>query len=85
VGLEAQPRTGGALDLTWAPALERGVVRYRVRYENAAGQTVEREAPAASRPSLRLENVRAGSTVSVKAVNDRGLEGWDWAHLPLAR
>lgn len=32
-----------------------------------------------AKPRARLEGVPAGSVVAVKALNARGLEGWDWA------
>lgn len=76
-----QRAEAGAVEVSWPPAPERGVVRYRVRWRTEAGQTLIREVPAGGqgRISLRLEGVAQGSTVEVKAVNDRGLEGWDWA------
>ena len=63
------------------------------REDRVSGQTAppletEPERPRAAfgvgsdpgtRPSLRLEDVRPGSAVSVKAVSAAGLEGWDWA------
>jgi hypothetical protein len=33
----------------------------------------------ALRPRVTLPQIAPGSVVSVKAVNARGLEGWDWA------
>jgi Tol biopolymer transport system component len=68
----------GGLEVTWAPAAERDVAGYRVRYVAADGRerTVE-----VTEPRARLTDVRAGAPmrVRVKAVNRRGLEGWDWA------
>jgi hypothetical protein len=34
-------------------------------------------------PSVTLTAVAPGTVVSVKAVNARGLEGWDWARLTI--
>ena len=34
-------------------------------------------------PSASLPDVPAGTIVSVKAVNARGFEGWDWARMEL--
>jgi hypothetical protein len=82
VGLEARPGGSGNLDLSWTAAPERGIRRYRISYTNAAGQTQQREVQT---PSVRLEGVAAGSRVSVKAVNDQGLESWDWAHVAVPR
>jgi len=90
VALEASFENGqdpGAILLSWDPSPESGIRQYRVRYEILAGDTVEREIPAGtaagSSPSLRIEGARPGSTVSVRAENDRGLAAWDWAHLAL--
>ena len=32
-----------------------------------------------AKPTITLANLAPGTMVSVKAVNARGLEGWDWA------
>jgi hypothetical protein len=87
VGLEARPGGSGNVEVSWTPAPERGVDRYRVQFTNAAGQTTQREvrAGAGARPSVRLEGVQPGSRVSVKAVNPQGLESWDWAHVEVPR
>jgi hypothetical protein len=85
--LEARPAGSGNVEVSWAAAPERGLARYRVSYTNAAGQTMQREIPVGSgaRASLRLDGVAPGSRVSVKAVNERGLESWDWAHVDAPR
>ena len=31
------------------------------------------------RPVLRVRDARPGTAISVKAVNARGMESWDWA------
>jgi hypothetical protein len=63
--------------VTWTPARERGVTRYVLRYgpaEDPMRHTVTVTAPRATIAALR-----PGWRVAVKAVNARGLEGWDWA------
>ncbi len=70
---------GGAVTVTWTPAVEADVTGYRLAYgpENdplANILTVEE-------PSIRLTGVPAGSVISVRAVNGRGMEGWDWARV----
>jgi hypothetical protein len=84
-GLEGRGRGNGSWDFTWTPAAERGVTGYRVRVTTPAGQSTVRDVGASNRPSVRLESVQPGSTISVKAVNDRGLESWDWAHFAVPR
>ena len=32
-------------------------------------------------PRAKLPSVTSGTTVAVKAVNVKGLEGWDWARV----
>jgi hypothetical protein len=67
----------GGVTLTWTPSPERGVSRYVVTYgppdDPASGRLTVTE-PRATLPALP-----AGTEVAVKAVNARGLEGWDWA------
>ncbi len=67
---------GGATEVRWAPAREKDVRGYRVRYTTAAGaeRTVE-----VSEPRARLTDARPGAPIMVKAVNRAGLDGWDWA------
>jgi hypothetical protein len=38
-----------------------------------------------SEPRAQLPDVVPGTVVAVKAVNARGLEGWDWARLTIER
>jgi hypothetical protein len=68
---------GGTVSATWAASLE----------EDAAGYVVAwglPEAPLKStmrvlKPAAVIPGAVPGMMVSVKAVNARGLEGWDWA------
>jgi hypothetical protein len=34
-----------------------------------------------AKPTATLTNVAAGTVVAVKAINGKGLEGWDWARV----
>jgi hypothetical protein len=80
--LEAQLR-GGVAEVTWTPAPERDVTGYRVTWGppgNEAGNTL-----TVAEPRARLEDVSPGSVIAVKAVNARGMEGWDWAKVTVAR
>ena len=73
---------GGAVEVSWKPAVERGVTSYRVRWEDgrggAGGMRVVRGT------SARLAGVPPGATIAVRAIGPRGLEGWDWARTPPA-
>ena len=50
---------------------------YIVAYGPAADPL--RHKVTVTQPQATLPQVAAGTVVSVKAVNARGLEGWDWA------
>jgi hypothetical protein len=63
---------------TWSPAVERGVSRYIVRWGPADDPT--RFSSTVTTTRAMLAGAAVGWHVSVKAVNERGLEGWDWAH-----
>jgi aminopeptidase YwaD len=76
-GLVVQP-VGGAVELRWQPSVEHDVVRYVVSYRDGSG--AERTL-STSQPAVRLPALPAGSEIKVKAVNRRGLEGWDWARV----
>jgi hypothetical protein len=79
-GLTAQ-REGGSVVLAWNQAVEADVTGYRIAYgpEDDPQKTIVevREAEAS------LEDLPAGTVISVKAVNEKGMEGWDWARVRL--
>jgi hypothetical protein len=70
--------SGATAALSWTPSPEQGVVSYIVSYgqPGAPGRRVTVKTPGA-----KLSSVTPGTIVSVKAVNARGLEGWDWARV----
>jgi Tol biopolymer transport system component len=86
---------GRTVDVAWTPSPEKGVSSYIIEVipPSSAPGDVERagQLPArgqeamprvtVTRPSATLQNVAPGSTIAVKAVNARGLEGWDWARI----
>jgi hypothetical protein len=77
-GLEAS-RRGGSVEITWTPAVEADVTGYRVAFgseEDPRGTVME-----VTQAGVTLENLPAGTVISVKAVNERGMEGWDWARI----
>ncbi|MBW3534429.1 MAG: M20/M25/M40 family metallo-hydrolase [Gemmatimonadetes bacterium] len=81
-------RVSGGHEVDWAPAVESTVRAYEVRWTDASGalRTTRVDAVAGgARPSVRLVGARPGSPVSVKAVNARGMEGWDWARATMPR
>ena len=73
-GLEASASAGGAA-LTWTPSPETGVTGYIVAWGPEAAPKSQR----VTQPRATLPGVAPGAEVRVKAVNAKGLEGWDWA------
>jgi hypothetical protein len=67
----------GALTVSWDASPEMGIVNYLVRY-TPRGATQPKTVTSAT-PSVRLTDAPPGAEIAVKAVNRRGLEGWDWA------
>lgn len=68
----------GTATLSWTPAPEQGITGYIVAWGTAAKP--ESQQIRVTRPAASIK-VEPGTTVSVKAVNQRGLEGWDWARV----
>ena len=79
-GLEVTVSGRGA-DARWSPSPESGITRYVATWTDASGAEQQRDIEVGASPSLRLPSVLPGSMVRVKAVNDRGLAGWDWARI----
>ena len=82
VAVTASRAPDGAVEVTWEPAIERGVTSYRVRWEDAEGGVGG--ARVVRGTAARLTGVPAEATIAVRAIGPRGLEGWDWARAPLA-
>ncbi len=78
-GLEVVSRDGSSVELRWAQALERDVVSYVVHTGPSLGEL--QLARTVSAPGVTLSDVEPGTVIAVKAVNERGLAGWDWAWL----
>jgi len=75
--LKVDSYTGGVASLSWTPGSEKGVASYIVAYGPPADPL--RHRLTVRQPQVTLPPVAAGTSISVKAVNARGLEGWDWA------
>lgn len=63
--------------VTWTPSPESGIRHYLVAYGPA--DAPRRTQITVTTPEAALPALPAGTQVWVKAVNTRGLEGWDWA------
>lgn len=76
-GLTVTPEGRDVARVQWTASPERDVVRYVVTWGPAADPT--RHRAESTSPSLRLTDAPAGTVVQVRAVNARGMDGWDWA------
>jgi hypothetical protein len=74
-GLKVQD--GGMV--SWTPSREQDVVAYELVYGPANGEP--RAELKLDGNSVQLEDLQAGDQVRVRAVNERGLAGWDWARV----
>jgi hypothetical protein len=65
--------------VTWTKSPEKGVTGYIVTWGSA--EAPERNRTRVTGPTARIPGLTPGMVVQVKAVNARGLEGWDWARV----
>jgi hypothetical protein len=77
--LKVERSGGSTATVTWTPSPESGVTSYLVTY--GLPSQPEAQQTRVSKPAVTLTNVAPGTVVAVKAVNSRGLEGWDWARI----
>jgi hypothetical protein len=76
--LKVESYQNGTAAISWKPSPEIGVTGYIVAY--GPGDNPELQQMTVKNPAATVK-VPAGSIVSVKAVNAKGLEGWDWARV----
>jgi hypothetical protein len=69
----------GTATLSWSPSPEKDVTGYVVA--SGPASRPEMHTSRVARPSARLSGITPGTQVSVKAVNGKGMEGWDWARI----
>ncbi|MEO6224221.1 MAG: M20/M25/M40 family metallo-hydrolase, partial [Vicinamibacterales bacterium] len=70
-------RSGTGATVSWTPSPETGVHHYIVTYGPESDPM--RSRVISTRPQATLPTLPAGTRIGVKAVNAKGLEGWDWA------
>ncbi|MBK7593766.1 MAG: M20/M25/M40 family metallo-hydrolase [Gemmatimonadetes bacterium] len=68
---------------TWAKSPEKGIIGYVVTWGPA--DAPEKNRLRVTAPTARIPGLRAGMVVQVKAVNAKGLMGWDWARVVVKR
>lgn len=69
----------GVYSASWTPSPEKGVTKYLVQYGPADAPTKFRT--ESSQPMITIPQLKPGMQLRVKAVNRRGMEGWDWARV----
>jgi peptidase M28-like protein len=72
-------RAPSSVIVTWAPSPEHHVASYIVAYGPPADPL--RRRIVVTEPRAMLTQIAPGTVVCVKAVNARGLDGWDWARI----
>ena len=75
--LKAAGTGGGAVEASWTESLEERVTGYTVAW--GPPDAPLRNTMRVTKPAAAIPGAAPGMVVSVKAVNARGLEGWDWA------
>src|SRR5207253_4541859 len=73
---------GKTAELAWAPSPEKSVRTYIVSYGPSDGP---KQQVKVTTPRATLQNVKPGTVVAVKAVNARGMEGWDWVRVTVGQ
>jgi hypothetical protein len=81
-GLQVVARQGEVVELEWQPSPENSVFQYVLRVIRPGDEPVEYVVEQAN---ARFEDIPAGTQLSVKAVSERGLRGWDWAHVTVGQ
>jgi hypothetical protein len=69
----------GTANVSWTPSPEKGVTGYIVAFGHP--NRMEAQRLRVTKPAAVVRGLEPGMTVAVKAVNAKGLEGWDWARL----
>ena len=70
----------GLASVSWTPSPERGVTSYIVAW--GPPDKPESQQLRVTNPTAAVK-APAGTIISVKAVNQKGLEGWDWARVTI--
>ena len=83
-GLEVVARRGSEVDVSWTPSPEQGVRTYVVAY-GPPSDPMRRVLHGITEPRVTLMGVSMADVISVKAVDQRGAEGWDWARIAIGR
>jgi hypothetical protein len=89
-GVQIASYDGKSAEVKWDPSPEKGIRRYVVAWgpdvaasslSPAALATTAKNSIVVTEPKAKLTGIAPGTTIAIKAINDRGLEGWDWARI----
>ncbi|MEP6492928.1 MAG: M20/M25/M40 family metallo-hydrolase [bacterium] len=89
-GLTVAAFDGKSAELTWTASPEKDTKKYVVAWgPDVAASSMSPAALASTaahsivvtEPHAKITGIAPGTTVAVKAINARGLEGWDWARI----
>src|SRR4051794_36956813 len=89
-GLTVASYEGKSAELSWNASPEKGIAKYVVAWgpDVVASSMAPAALAATAAHSVvvtgthaRITGIAPGTTVAVKAINDRGIEGWDWARI----
>jgi hypothetical protein len=81
-GLKIDSFTNGVASLSWAQSPEKGVTGYIFAYCTPAKPDAQQVRVV--KATATLTRIAPDTIVSVKAINAKGLEGWDWARVKIA-
>jgi hypothetical protein len=82
-GLKVTARRGTGVELGWTAGPEHDVSRYEVWLPEADGG--KGRSYFVDRPAIQLTGVPEGARVGVRAVNAKGMNGWDWAWVTVGK
>jgi Tol biopolymer transport system component len=77
--LKVDSFSNGTAKVSWKPSPEKGVTSYIVAYGPAAAPEAQRMKLTTAQATV--PRLQSGMVISVKAVTDKGAEGWDWARV----
>ena len=79
--LKVDSASNGTAKISWTPSPEKGITGYIVAYGPATNPGAQQM--RATTPAATIPKTSPGTVISVKAVNARGMEGWDWAKVTI--
>jgi peptidase M28-like protein/WD40 repeat protein len=77
--LKVDSFNGGTAAVSWKASPEKSVTGYLVAY--GPPEKPEAQQIRVAKPAATISKVTPGTLVAVKAMTDKGLEGWDWARV----